>query len=96
MRQGYADSILGDHEYCALCFRWGRPLQRHEVFHGYNRQRSKQYGLWISICYACHEEIHKDVKADLRLKEWAQRKAMEHYGWTIEDFRGRFGKNYVD
>ena len=30
------------------------------------------------------------------LKQWAQRKAMEENGWTLEDWRREFGKNYLE
>ena len=32
----------------------------------------------------------------LRLKQEAQRRAMEAYGWSIEDFIREFGKNYLE
>ena len=99
-RNGYAPSILmGSGDFCSLCFRRDRPLHRHEVFHndfgGVMRKKSKNYGLWISICDECHRRIHENPKEQLRLKEWAQRNAMTVYGWTEDDFRRRFGKNYV-
>jgi len=30
------------------------------------------------------------------LKQWAQRKAMEENGWSMEDWRKEFGRNYLD
>lgn len=36
-----------------------------------------------------------NAKINLKLKRLAQQKAMEYYGWTIEDFRAIFGKNYL-
>ena len=80
-RNGYAPSILmGSGDFCSLCFRRDRPLHRHEVFHndfgGVMRKKSKNYGLWISICDECHRRIHENPKEQLRLKEWAQRNAM--------------------
>jgi hypothetical protein len=29
------------------------------------------------------------------VQEHAQKKAMQHYGWTVEDFRREFYKNYI-
>ena len=98
-RNGYAPSILGDFDFCALCYRKDRALQRHEIFHndkgGLLRRRSKRYGLWVSICDECHRAVHNDPKAYLRLKGWAQRQAMLVYGWTEDDFRKHFFKSYV-
>lgn len=97
-RNGYAPSILQDDLSC--CFQCGHSdmkLDRHEVFHGSNRQKSKRFGLWVMLCHdACHlYGVHKYAVLDKRLKEKAQRKAMEHYGWTTEDFIKVFGKNYL-
>ena len=33
--------------------------------------------------------------ADLRLKRWAQKKAMEHYGWPEAWFIQEFGRSYL-
>lgn len=92
---GYNPSILGNGSRCAVCSRTG-ALQRHEVFHGAYRQKSKRYGLWISICPECHYQVHNsDGKLDRRLKAWAQEQAMTVYQWDISDFRKQFGKNYL-
>lgn len=92
---GYAPSILGAFDFCGICYKKD-PLQRHEVFHGSNRKKSKRFGLWIHVCPACHHEIHfTDGKLDRRLKEHAQRQAMLVYGWDAEEWRRRFGKSYL-
>ena len=93
-RNGYNPSILGDYAFCAICGKNG-PLQRHEVFHGANRPKSKKYGLWISICPSCHSIIHNsDGALDRRLKRQAQEQAQTVYGWSTAEFRLIFGKNY--
>lgn len=92
---GYDPSILGAYDFCYVCYRGG-DLARHEVFHGYFRKRSKELGLWINVCPECHDKIHfTDGKLDRLLKENAQRQAMLVYGWDTDEFRRRFGKNYV-
>lgn len=71
-------------------------LARHEVFGGYGRRnKSKKYGLWITVCPRCHEQIHMhgDIARSLRAK--AQEAAMEYYDWTISDFINEFGGNYL-
>jgi|LGVF01.2.fsa_nt_gb hypothetical protein len=93
-------SIICDLDYCIIC---GSPhIQKHEVFYGTaNRKKSIEYGLVIPLCYAHHNKdkqsgsIHFNPDFDLEQKQKAQKIAMEKYGWTIEDFRKVFGKNYL-
>lgn len=98
-KNGYAPSVVdyyGDiFERCFLCDYRG-DLARHEIFNGYNRQKSKALGLWVNLCPRCHMELHDHPDKARELKILAQRQAMAWYSWTIEDFRERFGKNYVE
>ena len=94
-RNGYAPSILQTGNHCFVCY-GNMYLQRHEVFHGPNREKSKMYGLWVNVCPACHHKIHNgDGGIDLKLKTYAQDVAMFMYNWTTQDFIKRFGKNYL-
>lgn len=97
-RNGYAPSLIEWREgECLVCGRKDRPLQRHEVFHGPFRERSKNLGCWVSICDVCHDKLHhKENMLDRRLKYIMQKRAMKHYGWSIEDFRRYFGKNHLE
>lgn len=38
---------------------------------------------------------HKDAALDALLKRQGQRVAMRHYGWSEDEFRARFGENYI-
>ena len=94
---GYAPSLFDI--YSSECYVCGKKtdLQRHEVFHGPNRTRSKALGLWAVLCAGCHMRLHhRDSSLDWWLKEYGQRIAMSHYGWGVDDFRQRFGKNYLE
>ena len=95
-QNNYAPSILNERDgECFVCGRGG-DLARHEVFFGSNRERSKELGLWINVCPECHAEIHqKDKSLDRGIKEIAQMKAMDHYGWDKKEFRQHFGKNWL-
>ena len=94
-RNGYAPSILQQENHCFCCY-GNMNLQRHEVFHGSNREKSKMYGLWVQVCPVCHYKIHNgDGTLDKRLKVYGQQSAQTVYGWTESDFRKRFGKNYL-
>lgn len=96
-RNGYAPSIVqtDNERQCFVCY-CNLNTQRHEIFHGSNREKSKMYGLWVNVCPVCHYKIHNgDGTLDKRLKVYGQQTAMTVYGWTEEDFRKRFGKNYL-
>ena len=93
---GYVPSIIHNEETCICC---GTTLNlcRHEVFHGYaNRQKSKELGLLVNVCPVCHFKIHNtDGELDLTLKKRGQECAMAVYGWSVDEFRKRIGRNYV-
>lgn len=96
-RNGYNDSILQhDLSFCYVCGRSCEKLDRHEIFGGANRQKSKEYGLWVMLCHnSCHlNGVHAFPDKYRYLKVKAQRMAMNQYGWTKEDFIRIFGRNY--
>ena len=96
-RNGYAPSLWVQGDRCAICGRVDRKLDRHEVYHGVsNRTKSKNLGLWVRICDLCHAELHqRNARLDEMLKVNMQKVAMEHYGWSIDDFRREIGKSYI-
>ena len=97
MREKYAPSIMQDDCRCFLCGNQGGKLDRHEPFGGGLRQKSKKYGMWLYLCHEpCHlSRAHKDPLIKKYLIEVMQRAAMEHYGWSTEDFIRLFGKNHL-
>lgn len=101
-RNGYAPSILQEYESaCFICFGCHEKLDRHEVFGGANRQKSKRLGLWVTLCHNQHHifgprSVHQCREVDLNLKRMAQQEAMIRYGWSVEDFIREFGRNYLD
>ena len=87
---------------CWLCGRNGSadPLDRHHIFGGANRKKSDKFGLVVDLCHdRCHifgkEAVHQNAETMQRLHEYGQRKAMAENGWTVDDFRREFGKNYI-
>lgn len=95
-RNGYAPSIMPSLEGCFWCGRTDGKLDRHEVFHGAYRKKSKALGLWVNLCHECHMALHHaDATLDTAIKQKGQCVAMEHYGWDKAEFRRRFGKNYL-
>ncbi len=83
---------------CDLCGKFGN-LERHHVFGGANRSLSEKYGLVVNLCHECHNEppdgVHFNSKRMLALRKWAQKKAMEHYGWDEAEFIRIFGRSYL-
>ena len=88
---------------CWLCGRNGAadPLDEHHIFCGPNRKLSDRFGLTVYLCHHdCHifgeHAVHQNAETAQRLHEYGQRKAMEEQGWTVDQFRMVFGKNYLD
>ena len=100
---GYAPSIM-QFDPCS-CYKCGSngsvdKLDRHEVFSGPYRKKSKQLGLWVMLCHwKCHifgeYAIHANQKEREELERAGQRAAMAYYHWTTEDFIREFGRNYL-
>ena len=89
-------TILQKRKYCKICGREFVPLEHHHVFEGSaNRRQSAEAGLWVWVCRECHEHIHNCPAAHINLKQDAQRTAMKAYDWDFDDWRERFGKNYL-
>ena len=87
---------------CFLCGRNGRGdrLERHHIFGGSNRKHSEKYGLVVDLCgERCHRNgeysAHRNAEVAAYLHRYGQEKAMKEQGWTVEQFRDRFGKSYI-
>lgn len=91
--------IQKDKGRCYICGRNNHfePIDEHHVYAGANRKLSERYGLKVYLHhYSCHlNGVHKDGEMADQLKKDVQTKAMEHYGWTTQDFITIFGKNYL-
>lgn len=98
-----AKSILQEEiKYCFLCGQnpCGDPLDEHHIFSGANRTLSEKYGLKVYLHHnKCHifgkHSVHQNAEVGKKVKAFAQQKAMEHYGWSVEDFIRIFGKSYI-
>jgi hypothetical protein len=95
--------IQKDRECCFLCGMNANlePLDEHHVYFGPYRKKSEKYGLKVYLHHnKCHifgvRSVHQNAKVDKAIKRVVQKRAMKHYGWTIEQFREIFGKNYID
>ena len=74
-------------------------LEWHHIFGGANRSKSEKYGLKVRLCHNCHNEpprgVHQNKERRQGLQAFAQKKAMEYYGWDEDAFRQRFHKSYL-
>lgn len=98
-KNGYKDSLFDTESgHCYLCkyFPDDPEIQtvRHEIMQGIaNRELSKRYGLWINICTAHHDDIHRNPKDYEWLKEAAQE--LFECVYPCEDFLTIFGRKYI-
>ena len=53
----------------------------------------------VCLCHHCHNEppygVHHNRDTMQELHEYGQKLAMEEQGWTVDEFRLEFGKNYI-
>lgn len=93
-RNGYAPTIMQKAQRCYMCC-CADTLQRHEIYGSSNRDKSKAFGLWVWICPDCHYDLHfAHADRKMWLREQGQIRAQEYYGWTENEFRGKFGRSY--
>lgn len=94
-----AKSIIQEEKKCFYCgTTYG--LEEHHCLNGNpNRALSEKYGLKVWLCHKCHNEppdgVHFNKYRMAWLKDYAQIKAMEYYGWSVDEFISKFGKNYL-
>lgn len=72
-------------------------LDMHHVYFGPLRKKSDKYGLTVYLCHdTCHlNGVHKNAEINRTLQSEVQKKAMQHYGWTEDEFREIFHKSYL-
>lgn len=91
-------SIIQDEKVCYLTGRCDH-LEEHHVFGGMNRKNSEKYGLKIWLTADKHkfkkDSVHMNRELADQIKAEVQMIAMEHYDWSVEEFRLIFGKSYV-
>lgn len=75
-------------------------LHLHHVIYGNGLRRlSEKYGLTVWLRADWHNMsdygVHFNKGLDNKLKRVAQKKAMQYYGWSVDDFIKIFGKSYI-
>lgn len=94
------NSIISDIKRCYVC---GARLylHQHHVLYGVkNRKKADEDGLFVYLCYQHHEGtngVHgkNGKELDLKLKKIAEKKWLQHYNKSVEDFIARYGRNYL-
>ena len=92
-------TIIQDTKQCYVCGSV-KYLHFHHIIFGKNRKKADEDGLTVYLCYNHHEGtmgVHgkKGHDLDLKLKQIAEQKWIEHYNKTIDDFIERYGKSYL-
>lgn len=90
-------SILQKEVECYVCH--NKNIHTHEVYYGRNRQKSIEDGCCVYLCPRHHnmsdEGIHFNKELDTKVKKSMERRWLEYYNKTIDDFIKRYGKNYL-
>lgn len=92
-------SIIQKNKECFKCKKV-YDLEFHHCIFGPNRKKSDEEGLTVWLCSEHHRGtngVHgkKGHEFDLYLKQIAQRRWMEFYNKTEDQFRKRYGKSYL-
>lgn len=88
------DTIIQDTRECYRCGKVG-TLHRHHVLAGAYRQGAERLGLKIYLCPECHREVHDNEDLMKEYRRLGQLKAMEFYGWSVEEFIQKIGRNFL-
>lgn len=74
-------------------------IEVHHVYPGALRRLSERYGLCVYLNHYEHNEppdgVHFNRSAMDSLQAKVQKIAMEHYGWSVEDWISIFGRNFL-
>lgn len=100
MKSNKEFSIMPDNKPIWRNFRYDNRCHRHEVFYGVrNREKSIEDGLVVFLPPELHNAssygVHFNKRLDRELKQVGEKAWCDHYNKTIEEFRERYGKNYL-
>ena len=84
------------------CYVCGSPynIEIHHVFYGRNRKNADKDKCVVPLCRYHHRGLYgvhgkKGEQLDKELKQFCQKKWLEYYNATIEDFIKRYRINYL-
>lgn len=92
-------SIIQTNKECYICY-CKNVLHLHHIIYGKNRKKADEDKLVVYLCYEHHEGtngVHgkNGKELDIKLKKIAEKRWLETYNKTIDDFISRYGKNYL-
>lgn len=91
-------SILQNEKKCYVCGTT-QNIHIHEVMFGRNRNNSIKDGCCVYLCGYHHnqsnEGVHFNHKLDMELKQKMEKRWLEYYHKSIEDFIKKYGRNYL-
>ena len=91
-------SILQNEKKCYVCGAT-QNIHIHEVMFGRNRNNSIKDGCCVYLCGYHHNQSNKGVhfnhKLDMQLKKEMEKRWLEYYHKSIEDFIKKYGRNYL-
>lgn len=91
-------SILQDKKECYVCGTT-QNINTHEVYFGKNRNNSIKWGCCVYLCGKHHnqsyEGVHFNPVLDSELKRTMEKRFLEYYDKSIEEFIEIFKKNYL-
>ena len=70
-------------------------LHKHHCLHGPYRSKAEKDGLYVMLLAEEHRRLHDNGDYDLELKQVAERAWLKKYGGSIDEFRKRYGSNYI-
>ena len=87
-------SIMQSDKECFICGRT-EPLHLHHCLAGSYRTLATKYGLTVHLCAEHHLMVHDHEELMRWLRRMAQIRAMDHYGWTEEEFIEKIGRSFL-
>ena len=92
-------SIIQKDKECFVCMKKNN-LHLHHIMFGKNRKKADEDKLTVYLCWQHHEGtngVHgkNGHELDMKLKHIAEQTWCKYYNKTIDDFRIRYGKNYI-
>lgn len=80
---------------CFLCGRQG-PVEVHHCIHGTaGKRKAEADGLLVNLCPECHRKLHDTGRGDKELMSVAEARWINYNMASVEEFIGRYGKNYI-
>ena len=82
-----------------MCVAQAKTFTYTRCIFGRNRKKSIEDGCCVYLCGKHHnlgnEGVHYNKELDMKLKQTMEKKWCEYYNKTPDEFRKRFGKNYL-